>query len=877
VHATRRDGTWATGQLVLVLLAVALVAAAAAARATAAPAPAPWQSFDALDAALFDAELAATPNDRGSMAAAGRRASAAADRLAAGFDPSAGASARRLRSAADAVASEQSSVGLAIAAASARTAALSGAYETALAATRAGKLDEAGNWLLVREFKPVTRFAHPSAAASVAIASLSDGVVPRARAVQSIRGDLLDTYEALLRASLADTQDAFRAGLPEKAAGSAATARGYWWILHDAYAGQRGEARAGQLDASFDRVVAAARSGRPAATAAAASAVEDQLLSFRAAPLTASEQARRAGQLIRYLGLVPIEYGRGVAAGSVVVPIEIQEAIAFRDGAAIAFGELQSYLARRDLAATRSVRRVLTELDSQLGDAERGSAVADPDAVGRLAKTATAALDGAYPADWKAGTAEADFDVIATLLEKVSALAAAGDMRRAESSRLEAYATFELGPEQRLRGLAPSLFQRVEGLFWYGADGHAGLAQLMRQNANAGELAETMSALDLALKESAEAIGSGPQSQTAVIVNSSIIVFREGLEAVLILAALMASMVGAQRGLRRPLMAGVLVALVASALTWVVAQTVLGSLAGWGERLEAVVSLVAIGVLLLILNWFYHRVYWQENLQDLHKKKKRVLAGASIGIFSAQAIGLVALGFSSVYREGFETVLFLQALTLEAGAWTVLQGVLLGFAGVVGVFALVVALERRLPHKKMLVATGLLITGVLAVLVGHTVQTMQVVGWMPITPVDGLTLPFWTGTWLGLFPTWEGLTLQGAAIVFVLGSYVVAEALRARKRRRLIASVATPSVSPADLPGEMGELRFEELLPRQANGLRRAGHRDDDRPAVRAGGRAGEHRRRADLREAEHPEELAESRERLLEQSGESVVRRVAS
>jgi high-affinity iron transporter len=525
----------------------------------------------------------------------------------------------------------------------------------------------------------------------------------------------------------------------------------------------------------------------------------------------------------------------------VVVPIEIQESIAFRDGAATAFGDLQSYLAGRDLAATRVVQNALGALDTRLGDAERGTAVADPADVKALAKTATDSLDDVYPDDWKAGTAEADFDVIATLLRKVTALAATGDMRRAESSRLEAYATFELGPEQRLRGLAPSLFQRVEGLFWYGADGHDGLAQLLRQNAGADELAQTMAALDLALKESAEAIGSGPQSRTTVVVNSAIIVFREGLEAVLILAALMASMVGAQRRLRRPLLAGVGVALVASVVTWIVAQTVLDSLAGWGERLEAVVSLVAIGVLLLILNWFYHRVYWQENLQDLHKRKKRVLAGASIGILSAQAIGLVALGFSSVYREGFETVLFLQALTLEAGAWTVLQGVLLGFLGVLGVFALVVSLERRLPHKKMLIATGLLITGVLMVLVGHTVQTMQVVGWLPVTPVEGLTLPFWAGMWFGVFPTWEGFLAQGAALVFVLGSYVAAEALRSRKRRRILAApiaVASTAGSAPDLPGEMGEFRFDQLLPRERDGLGRAGDRDDDRSAIGAGSRA---------------------------------------
>ena len=841
MDVTRCDGARARGGALLALVVVALVAAAGAGRASAADAVAPWQAFDALDGALFDAELAATTNDAGALAAAGRRATVAAGQLATGFDPSAAASAVRLRQAADRVASDRNGVVLAVTAATARASALSGAYETILAATRAGDLDSARAWLLVREFKPVTRFSHPSAAASVAVASLADGVIPRVRAVRSIRSDLLDTYEALLRTSLSDTGNAFRTGFPEKAAGSAATARGYWWILRDAFVGQRGEAAAVRLDSAFDGLVGAARSGKPAATARAAATVEDDLLAFRAAPLTPSEQARRASQLIRYLGLVPVEYARGVANGTVVVPIEIQEAIAFRDGAAIAFGDLQSYLAGRDLAATRSVQHALGELDVRLGDAERGTTVADPAEVEELTRTATAALDDVYPGDWKKGTAEADFDVIATLLRKVTALAVAGDLRRAESSRLEAYATFELGPEQRLRGLAPSLFQRIEGLFWYGADGHDGLAQLLRQNASADELAETMAALDLALEESAEAIGSGPQSRTSVVVNSAIIVFREGLEAVLILAALMASMVGAQRRYRRPLLAGVGIALVASVVTWIVAQTVLGSLAGWGERLEAVVSLVAIGVLLLILNWFYHRVYWQENLQDLHKKKKRVLAGTSIGILSAQALGLVALGFSSVYREGFETVLFLQALTLEAGAWTVLQGVLLGFLGVVGVFALVVSLERKLPHKKMLIATGLLITGVLMVLVGHTVQTMQVVGWMPVTPVEGLTLPFWAGMWFGVFPTWEGLLLQAAALVFVLGSYVAAEALKTRKRRRILAApvaVARTAGSAPDLPGEMGELRLDQLLPRERDRLGRAGDRDDDRSAVGAGSRA---------------------------------------
>jgi high-affinity iron transporter len=187
----------------------------------------------------------------------------------------------------------------------------------------------------------------------------------------------------------------------------------------------------------------------------------------------------------------------------------------------------------------------------------------------------------------------------------------------------------------------------------------------------------------------------------------------------------------------------------------------------------------------LILNWFYHRVYWQENLQSLHRRKRSILAGAGISLAVAQLAGLVALGFSSVYREGFETVLFLQALTLEAGAFTVLQGVALGFAAVLGVFFLVIALERKLPHKNMLVATGLLITWVLIVMVGTTVQTAQAVGWLPVTPVEGLQLPYWTGLWLGVYPTWEGLLAQAGAAAFVLGSYVASERLRARRRARI--------------------------------------------------------------------------------------------
>jgi high-affinity iron transporter len=208
----------------------------------------------------------------------------------------------------------------------------------------------------------------------------------------------------------------------------------------------------------------------------------------------------------------------------------------------------------------------------------------------------------------------------------------------------------------------------------------------------------------------------------------------------------------------------------------VLARGLLASLARFGEALEAVVSLVAIGVLLLITNWFFHKVYWTGWIANFHAQKKRLIGG-EVG----QMIGLVALGFTSIYREGFETVLFLQALVLEGGVGSVLAGIAVGLAGTVLVGIVVLALQAKLPYKKMLVVTGVMIGAVLLVMVGNTAHVMQVVGWLPAHTVPGLELPYWVGMWFGVYPTWEGVLLQVAAGTFVIGSYFLAEHRKDRK------------------------------------------------------------------------------------------------
>ena len=770
-------------------LAARIAAVTGAALALAAPAaaagPEPWllagEARDGLAGAQTGLVLGDAAETAAQVAAAGR----ATESLLAGR-PSSLERARSALADAGRAAAAGDEKALAAAGAAVWTTILGAAQAEAVAAARRGDAPAARAWLLVREFRPPTQFSRAAADATLAVDALAAGRIGRRAAAAAVRMDLLDTYDGRLRSALAAAGDA-EPGFDVRRAESAALAAGYWSILRGSFVAQRSEAGALRVDAA----VADLADGGPASAAR----VERLLDGFRAAPLSAEEQLRRAGQLERFLKLVPIEYGRGVQDGRVTLEFEIQEAITFRDGAEGAFRDVAPVLLGRDERSARRVESILDELGDALSAATRGRDVAEPDALRALADEAGALLGGLYPGEWKEAAKTADFDVIAAALNRLEAAVGSGEWGRAESARLEAYGVFELGPEQRLRGLAPSLFREVEGYFWYGAGGVDGLVQLLKRKATPEEIAATRQALDQALADAAARIGSGPGSRAQVVTNSAIIVFREGLEAVLILAALAASLVGAQRRLRRPLLAGAAVALAASVVTWVVAQTVLTSLAAYGEKLEAVVSLAAIAVLLLILNWFYHRVYWQQNLQGLHRRKRRVLTGAGVSLAAAQTIGLVALGFSSVYREGFETVLFLQALTLEAGAFTVLQGVALGLAATLLVGFAVFVLERRLPHKKMLVATGLLITWVLVVMVGTTVQTLQKVGWLPVSPVEGLELPYWTGLWLGLYPTWQGLLAQAAALAFVIGSYVAAERLRARRRARILGPGERPELA----------------------------------------------------------------------------------
>src|SRR5712664_2440687 len=270
-------------------------------------------------------------------------------------------------------------------------------------------------------------------------------------------------------------------------------------------------------------------------------------------------------------------------------------------------------------------------------------------------------------------------------------------------------------------------------------------------------------------------------SSTVAFLDIGILVFREGLECILVLAAITASMTGPKRVHRRPVAFGAGLAFVATLITWCVAVRIVGSLSDNMSALDlqAATGLLAVIVLLVIMNWFFHKIYWGGWIRAHNRRRKALLENARSAEISQGRLwwGLILLGFTSLYREGFEVVLFLQSYHLRLGGGVVLKGALLGMmlTGIVAVLTFV--LQQRLPYRKMLIATGILLGVVLLVMVGEQAQEMQLAHWISTTPINSLKdyLPPWMGLWFAVFPTVETLVAQLIAAVLVIGSYYAAK------------------------------------------------------------------------------------------------------
>ncbi|GMA62487.1 hypothetical protein GCM10025859_29270 [Alicyclobacillus fastidiosus] len=243
----------------------------------------------------------------------------------------------------------------------------------------------------------------------------------------------------------------------------------------------------------------------------------------------------------------------------------------------------------------------------------------------------------------------------------------------------------------------------------------------------------------------------------------------------------------------KPISTGAGLAFGATLVTWFVVVGIISLVGQTTPELDiqAGTGLLAIIVLLVVMNWFFHRIYWTGWISMHNRKKKEIIAtfesssdaSAMEAGKSVAYKGLLVLGFTSVYREGFEVDLFLQSTRMQLGSGVVVFGAAIGLFLSLIVAVLTFLAHRKLPYKKMLVLTGVMLGAVLLVMVGEQVQEMQLAGWMGTTVVP-VHIPDWVGLWFCVFNNVQGLVAQLIAALFVIGSYFGAQYVRVWKPRR---------------------------------------------------------------------------------------------
>jgi high-affinity iron transporter len=320
----------------------------------------------------------------------------------------------------------------------------------------------------------------------------------------------------------------------------------------------------------------------------------------------------------------------------------------------------------------------------------------------------------------------------------------------------------------------------------------AELRNLIQAGAPPDEVSEVASVVQSGLDRVEKVLTAPGLGAPAIAVGYSfMILFREGLEAVLVLAAILGYL-EASRNLayRKPVLAGVAAAVGATVLTFLLAAVVLSIAPVQRELLEAGTALLAVALLFYVSFWLVARLDQRRWMEFV---KAKVWSAASTG----SAFALAAVGFTAVYREGFETVLFYQALLSfaeELELWVAL-GALAGAVALGAVGFAIFRAGKRIPVKAFLGGAVVMVMVLSVALIGNAVRALQEATLVPVTFLEGVPrLPIFLADLTGWHPTLQTILAQVAlALVYVLGA-IWTFAIRPRRERH------PEPEAPAEIP-----------------------------------------------------------------------------
>ena len=387
-------------------------------------------------------------------------------------------------------------------------------------------------------------------------------------------------------------------------------------------------------------------------------------------------------------------------------------------------------------------------------------AAEDPEA------TATFRAQRAQPPQVKRGPAQL-LDYTSATLDKSLAAYRAGDREQAYDLSVAAYLEgFEL-VESSLDNVDANVRKNTEkALMAY--------RQSLQDGLPIEQVEQRLEAAKVLLKESAGLLGSDGLSWTLSYVSGLLILLREGLEAILVLAAILAFLRNTgQQSAVRSVNVGWGLALVAGLATWALAAYVIDVSGAQRELLEGCTALFASVMVLWLGVWMHdrrHAAAWQDYI------KSSLVSGGG-------RFGFAILAFFSVYRELFEVILFYETLWLQAGPAghnAVLAGGATALVLLMGLAWIILRGSAKLPLALFFSINAALLCALSVVFAGHGVKALQEAGIFGTRPVA-----FFDFDWLGIHADAYSLTAQAIAIVAIIVLY---SRSKLAERRRVQAS-----------------------------------------------------------------------------------------
>jgi len=357
-------------------------------------------------------------------------------------------------------------------------------------------------------------------------------------------------------------------------------------------------------------------------------------------------------------------------------------------------------------------------------------------------------------------------NVVRQKLAQVLAAYEAGDRDNAKKLALAAYLDGFEPVEPLLAARDATLMGRIEGEM-------GALRAAIDRGEPAANVRQRLAVLDTLFADAEETLSPDTASTSSTFIGAFTILLREGLEALLIVVAMLAFLRKADRpDMVRYVHGGWVAALGAGGVTWAIATYFIGVSGASRELTEGFGSLFAAIVLLSVGIWMHGKSQAGEWQRYVHDKLGRALTRSS-------AWFLFGLAFLVVYREVFETILFYATLTAQGNGTTVVAGAVSAMAVLAVTGRVMLRYSRTLPVAAFFKYSSWLIAILAVVLAGKGVAALQEAGMIDIAPLAGVP----RAPMFGIFPTLQSIGAQVSALVTVaLGIWYNERSAKAKVR-----------------------------------------------------------------------------------------------